>query len=287
MSCFLKRLHALNPDLAVAVYAACAPARIIRRGWDQVLVVTEKTPGDLFTEVDLASDKGIHAALHWLRPGDGICSEELAPNGQAKDGRRWIVDPLDASVAFIRHESVQMPATLVALEVEGVVTVAAVHFPITGETFYALKGGGAFHGEQRLSTAWAPTDLRQGTIVLNSYPDAAKQKETEIFARLRQELQLPGIVREVKQMLPYSGISVRIAHGTEPQVVAVVHDNNPAEPIPKQAEWDVRAVRLVLEEAGGVVLDLEGRPYNELKHRPFICAANAEIAQQIIQLTKS
>jgi myo-inositol-1(or 4)-monophosphatase len=284
MSGFSKRLHALSPDLAVAVSAARAPTRIIRRGWNQVLAVTEKTPGDLFTEVDLASDKAIHTVLRWLRPEDGICSEELAPNGQARHGRRWVVDPLDASVAFIRHESPQMPATLVALEVEGVVTVAAVHFPITGELFYALRGGGAFHNQQRLSTAWAPTDLRQGAIVLNSYPAAARQNETEVFARLR--CRLPDVVREVRQLLPYSGISVRIAHGSESQVVAVVHDNNPTKPTPKQAEWDVRAVRLVLEEAGGVVLDLEGRPYNELKHQPFICAANAKIAEQVIALAK-
>ncbi len=284
MSCFLKRLHLMHPDLAVAAAVAQAPAQIIRAGWDQVLAVTEKTPGDFFTEVDTASDHAIHELLHRLRPEDGVCSEELAPNGEAKGGRRWVIDPLDASVAFIQHADPRMPATLVALEVEGVVTVSAVHFPLTGEMFYALKGGGSFRDSERLSTAWAPEELRQGVVVLNSYPEAARHKETEIFARLRQRLQEPGVVRELKPLLPYSGISCRIAHGSEPQVVAVVHDNNPAHS-PKQERWDVKAVKIVLEEAGGVVVNLsDGKTYKPEQHQPFACAANEAVARELVAL---
>jgi myo-inositol-1(or 4)-monophosphatase len=69
----------------------------------------------------------------------------------ASNAPRWFLDPLDGTVNFVHG----LPAFAVSLGlwVDGQPAVAVVHAPRLGETFHAVRGGGAFLGSERLAVS--------------------------------------------------------------------------------------------------------------------------------------
>ena len=52
----------------------------------------------------------------------------------------------------------------------------------------------------------------------------------------------------------------------------------------KQAAWDIAAPRLVLQEAGGVVLNFSGEELDLFKAEPFVVARTESLAREVIEL---
>lgn len=269
----------LNEDMIVAIRAAARAGEEILRGYGKLHHIREKGISDLVCEVDLAADKAILEELRQLRPGDEIISEELSPSKIEKVGRCWVVDPLDATLAFVFEAGREFPSVLIALRDQAITRIGVVLFPLTAEWFYAVRGGGAYKNSVRLSTASQVTDLCGAWVDMNQYGHV--ELETPQFAILRERLRLPGGARLVTTLVPHSGIAVRIAEGTK-KISAVIHDNNRRKV--KQESWDVAAAQLILEEAGGVFLNFKGERYNPFKPEPIVAAASSEIATQIFSL---
>ncbi|HWC38735.1 MAG TPA: inositol monophosphatase family protein [Acidimicrobiales bacterium] len=104
-------------------------------------VRTKSSRTDMVTEMDLASESLIAAALHRARPADAIVGEE----GARQDGSsavRWIVDPLDGTTNYLYGWPAF--AVSIAAEVDELTAVGVVHDPSHGETFAALRGRGAW-----------------------------------------------------------------------------------------------------------------------------------------------
>src|SRR6266511_1642670 len=93
------------------------------------------------TAADRASEAYIASKLLAAFPEDGLLGEE-GGRAAARSGRRWIVDPIDGTRDFLR--GVPTWGILIALEAEGEVTVGVCRFPAQGQTYHAVRGGGAF-----------------------------------------------------------------------------------------------------------------------------------------------
>ncbi len=274
----MPKPSASNPDLVVALAAALKAGEVIRRGYQQDHRITEKGLGDLVSQIDTDCDRLIQDEIHAAYPNDPILSEELSPEAAVSGAPRlWVVDPLDGTSAYLFRAGPELPSVMVALCEQGQVTVAVVHFPLTNETFHALRGQGAFQGQTRLRCADTP--LAEAWVDLNHYSDV--QFESPAFRTLRDNLRRPGGARLVTTSAPHSGLSLRIAQGHK-KLSAVVHDNGPRKL--KQAPWDVLAPGLILREAGGVVVNLAGRPYDAFAPEPFIMAGSPRLAQAISRL---
>ena len=74
-------------------------------------------------------------------PNDGLLGEEGARRA-GDSGRRWIIDPIDGTRDYIRGN--RMWCNLIALEANGVVEVGVCTFPALGETYWAVRGEGAW-----------------------------------------------------------------------------------------------------------------------------------------------
>lgn len=101
--------------------------------------VKTKADASPVTAADLASNDAILETIRNAFPADAILSEELEERPEA-GGRRWIVDPIDGTRAFLRG----LPhwGVLVALEVAGRVEVGVAHFPAAGLMWSAATGHG-------------------------------------------------------------------------------------------------------------------------------------------------
>lgn len=271
----------LDPYLAIAMRAAKAAGKIIQDGSGAIHNVELKGVGDLVSKVDQDADQAITEVLR-QHSDIAILSEESSP--ELDDGVEdfWIVDPLDATSAFLTQAGPQYPSVLINRQQGKETTCSVVYFPLTDEWYYAAKNLGAWQGQKRLVVDDTPISLNESWVEMNQYADNAL--ETELFASMRQRLRSKYGARLVTTNAPHSGVAVRIAQSTSSLAVAI-HDNSQAHV--KQAAWDIAAPRLVLEEAGGVFVNFKGKPLDLFQAEPFIVARTRELANEVISLFES
>lgn len=270
----------IDPELGIAIEAAQAAGQVIRDGSGKMHEIESKGVGDLVSEVDQAADVVITNVLkqHSSLP---ILSEESSPTIEDGVSDFWIVDPLDATSAFLTQAGPQYPSVLINRQQGAITTCSVVYFPLTDEWFYAAKGGGAWKDGQHLQVSDEPMTLLESWVEMNQYSD--NSLETELFASMRQRLRSKYGARLVTTNPPHSGVAVRIAESKSSLSVAI-HDNSQNHV--KQAAWDIAAPRLVLQEAGGVVVNFDGEELDLFKAEPFIVARTESLAREVIELFK-
>ncbi|QPP10415.1 inositol monophosphatase [Streptomyces bathyalis] len=132
----------------VAVEAAEEAGALLSARFAKAHTVGSKGDGgDVVTDLDLAAEEVILARLRTHFPHERIVSEE-AGLLEADGSRTWLVDPLDGS----NNVAIGLTAYAVgiALCVDGSPVVGVVHEPVTGRTWRAALGQGAWCGTTRL-----------------------------------------------------------------------------------------------------------------------------------------
>lgn len=126
-------------DLQVALEAARAGARVVRRLWTRRPATEYKGPVDPVTAADRESQGAILAVLAHRRRGEPVLIEEAPPPTPGE--RLWIADPLDGTVNFI-HGLPHCAVSVALQEQERVVAAATVDI-FRREEFTADRGAGA------------------------------------------------------------------------------------------------------------------------------------------------
>jgi histidinol-phosphatase len=207
-----------------------------RAGDLQVDTKPDHTP---VTESDRAVELALRERLAAARPGDAVIGEEYgsAP-GQQDGAREWIIDPIDGTKSYVRG----MPtwSTLIALSVDGSVEVGVVSLPALGRRWWASRGAGAFADGRpiRVSRVTALSDAQLAWSGIEDW-DAVGRPDA-ILALARACWRSRGIGDAWQYMLVAEG-AAEIA--VDPEV----------------SLWDLAAVSIVVEEAGGRFTDLSGR----------------------------
>lgn len=130
-----------SADLAFARELADLADRIsLPRFRSADLRISTKPDRTFVTDADIAVENAIRAHITEHHPTDGFYGEESGE--QLGSGRRWILDPIDGTANFLR--GVPNWATLIALEVDGVVTHGVVSAPGLGTRWWAELGGGSW-----------------------------------------------------------------------------------------------------------------------------------------------
>lgn len=269
----------LSPELALAARAVYAAGSVINESFGELHTVEVKGIGDLVSEVDREADRAALAVLQTDPAASRILSEELSPDLPNEIDDLWIVDPLDATSAFLMRAGRSYPSVLVAKYIGGRLSLGVVLFPLTGEWFYAQRGKGAWKDGRRIVIGDDRPSLSEAWVEMNQYGDATF--ESDIFAFLRTQLRSGAGARLVTSNVPHSGVAVRIAEGAS-GLAAAIHDNNPASV--KQAPWDIAAPQVILEEAGGMFVNPDGGRTDPFVTEPVIVAATPSLASQIVDL---
>ncbi|MDP9121546.1 MAG: histidinol-phosphatase, partial [Acidobacteriota bacterium] len=117
-----------SADLTLAhELADVADAITLSRFRAEDLVVETKPDLTPVSEADHAVEQALRERLAAERPGDSVIGEEYGATAATESRRRWIVDPIDGTKSYVRR--IPVWATLLALEVDGELTVAAVSAP--------------------------------------------------------------------------------------------------------------------------------------------------------------
>lgn len=268
-----------NPQLLLAARATLAGGEIIANSYGKLWDITEKGIGDLVSQVDTDAENAILDIIKGEDSTSSILSEESVHDQNNDSPSRWIIDPLDGTASFLLKAGADKPSVLIAHQQNNVTDLAIVFLPVTQEWFYAIKGKGAFNNNGGQLIVRTSNTLKESWVDMNHYGDSSL--ESEVFAKLRKLLRSKAGARLVTSQVPHSAIAMRILDGTT-GLSAVIHDNNNKKM--KQAVWDIAAPKLIVEEAGGVVISLRGDNYNIFNFEPFVIANSNELAQQIVRL---
>jgi histidinol-phosphatase len=226
----------LEREMEIARGAAKRSAELALRLQAQGLRAETKADESPVTNADRESERLICAAIEEAFPEDGILGEEGARK-PSRNGRRWIIDPIDGTRDFVRGNVLW--SVLIGLEADGEVVAGVAHLPLLRQTCWASRGGGAFRNNARLRVSSVATP-RAGVLSVNG------------MTRVSSMPLGSGLLDWVAQFSAY-----RCLGGT-PDAIMLAAGELDAWIEPKVAEWDLAAVQVILEEAGAVFFDLRG-----------------------------
>jgi histidinol-phosphatase len=227
-----------DDDLALALELAdLADAITLPHYRDRSFTVRHKDDRSEVTEADRGAEAAIRRRLAQARPEHAVLGEEEGLIGPAGARSRWIVDPIDGTSNFVK--GVPVWATLIALEHDGELVVGVASAPALGRRWWAVRGGGAFADGRPIHVSDVAT-LDDAHL---AYSDIGS------FARHGLGAQLTGLASRCWRArgLGDFWMHVLVAEGAFDAAV---------EPI--VSLWDLAAIRVVVEEAGGRFTDLSG-----------------------------
>ena len=202
---------------------------------DLDLVVETKADTTPVTAADRAAETAIRDRLAVARPHHGIVGEEHGATGP--DDIRWIVDPIDATMNFVR--GIPVWGALIALEVEGAIAVGVVSAPAIGHRWWAARGLGAFRNAEPIRVSGV-ADLSHAQLSYNSFATA------EQFGIGPQMADMERRCWRTRGFGDFWSFML-VAEGAVDVAV---------EPI--AALWDLAPLQIIVEEAGGRFTDRKG-----------------------------
>ena len=134
-------MNELKELLQFAVELARGAGEITLQYYRKKPETSTKSDGSYVTIADRQAESYLRKQIAERFPDDAVLGEEEGES-TGRSGRRWIVDPIDGTFAFVH--GVPFYGVLIALEIEGELKVGVVNIPALGEIVSAAKGVGCF-----------------------------------------------------------------------------------------------------------------------------------------------
>jgi 3'(2'), 5'-bisphosphate nucleotidase len=257
----------LNPLLPEVIALAESAGERIREIYDQPQVETSyKSDRSPLTRADLESHALLTAGLARLAGHWPVLSEEseaVDVQERSRWSRFWLVDPLDGTTEFLQRNG-EFTVNIALIE-QGAPVLGVVHVPVTGATYFAVRGGGAYRrcGPDAAVALRVPTDPDHRdrpvrVVISRSHGNPATEAFLQRLRALRPGVELVPAGSSLKMCLVAAG-EARLYPRLGPTM-----------------EWDTAAAQCVVVEAGGVMCDLQGQAlrYNkaDLRNPHFVVA---------------
>lgn len=227
----------------VAELALLAGEKILAVYNSDEFSVEEKADKSPLTAADLASHHAIVDGLSALTPAIPILSEESASLPYAERSvwqRYWLVDPLDGTREFIKRNGEF--TVNIALVDAGIPVLSVVYVPVTGVSYLACKGQGAFKqetgGERQTIKV---RRLGAGPLMVVG-SRSHRGDSLNAFLEKLGDHEMVGMGSSLKLCLVAEGVA----------------DIYPR--LGPTSEWDTAAAQCVVEQAGGYVTDMNMQP---------------------------
>ena len=217
---------------------------------------------DNFTQADTLSEQTIRKLILGYFPDHQITGEEKGTSGS--NDYTWYIDPIDGTNNFIGGNNDW--GVSVGLAYNHRPLLGALYFPLSKSIYSAEKGKGATKDGKRLKCKNVKK-IEDSIICVSSY---------------LQGKQIDNSLRIIKQLgdkplgIRMYGCAIKnVAMIAEGQVHALIKH--------KLLPWDSCAGAVIVEEAGGEVFSMDGKPWTTDKES-IICASSVQLKKQILKL---
>jgi myo-inositol-1(or 4)-monophosphatase len=226
----------MSNEVAVLLQAVREAGSAIATLQSEGFSVTRKANNDLLTQADLLANDILKDKLTKAFPDDGWLSEESVDDPKRLQYKRvWVVDPIDGTKEYAH--GIPEYAISVALVENGLPILACVYNPATAEFFHAVKGAGAWLGDERIRCDDRPTNV----LTLLASRSEYERGEWERFEKVSSVKVIGSIAYKLAL------VAAGKAHATFS--------------LGPKSEWDIAAGVLLVTEAGGVVTDQSHSPF--------------------------
>ena len=248
-------------DLRVAHALADAAAAHSMRLFRTPLDIIAKADESPVTRADREAEQAMRDILGAKRPADGIFGEEHGLE-RLEAERVWVLDPIDGTRSFITGSPLW--GTLIALVRGGRVELGMVDMPVLGERWIGQPGIGAGrNGEAvRVRDCAAVADAR----IVTTSPDIFNAADWQAFDRLSRKCAMRRFGGDCYGYAQLAGgtIDLVVETGLQP--------------------YDYLGPTGLIEAAGGIVTDWEGRPLGLKSDGRVVAAATRELHRQALAL---
>ena len=252
-----------SPQINLITKACMKASRSLIRDFGEIenLQVSSKGPGDFVTSADQRTEKILIDELQKAHPDYGIVSEEKGTINKHNQKNRWIIDPIDGTLNFMK--GIPQFSISIGYEEDGEIKCGIIFNPIMNEMFLAEKGNGAYLNNSRIRVS-NKKKINDALIVTGGPKGASKIKD-KIFS------EYVNVSKNVSNVRKFGSAALDIAY-----VACGRFDGY------WQRElnyWDIAAGIIILKEAGGFIDFFE-----EDANTPFkknILASNSNIHEEL------
>ncbi|MEC9363795.1 MAG: inositol monophosphatase family protein [Pseudomonadota bacterium] len=237
----------MHPLVNIAVMAARAAGNFIMRSFDRAdqLTVERKARNDFVTQVDRGAEAEIIRHIRKAYPDHAILAEESGFLGSEKAGQRgdsdvtWIIDPLDGTTNFLHR--IPHFAVSIGVKVKDRIEHGVIYAPCTQDLYSASRGQGAVLNSRKLRVS-ACRDLSQALI--GTGVPLSEEYLDHYTTMLR------NVARETAGVRRAGSAALDLAYVASGRLEGFWEYN--------LKPWDMAAGIVLVQEAGGVVRELEG-----------------------------
>jgi len=260
----------INNARSAAIAAADSAEQVIKsHQLNEDWSVSYKADDSPVTEVDVASEKAIHAVLSKAVPQAGFYGEETgrhaALDASEHNEALWLIDPIDGTKSFIRN--MRYYSTQIALELDGKLCLGVSNAPAYGERLIAVaeghEGAGVWLNDQKVE-ARAITDPKEAFLSTGNLTRLAQNPKR--WAALAEII---TTVRRVRGYGDFCHYHQLCAGQTD---LVIESDVN---------ILDIAALTVGIRAAGGIITDLEGAPIDQ-NTTSVLAAGTAQLHERVL-----
>ncbi|MCW1888772.1 MAG: inositol monophosphatase [Candidatus Moranbacteria bacterium] len=257
----MQQVNSWHKELETAKSIAYEAGTIMRQYFHDGQEKEWKDDGTPVTIADVAINRLVIERISEAFPDDGVIGEEESNAGYGM-GRKWFCDPIDGTKAYTWGVATAMFS--LGLVVDGVPVVGVAYNPFIDTLYAAAKGQGAHCNGKPIQVS--QKELHVGTIALTSNLEKLRGQNTLFEHLVQKNIRTASFSGGVcKCVLVASG---RFEGYVEEMLGA----------------YDIAASQVIIEEAGGMVTDLEGGALQYLKPFRGAVASNGIGHSELIEM---
>ena len=240
----------ISSNLNIMIKAAEKASKSIIRDFGEIekLQVSKKGPNDFVTKTDKNVEKILIEELSKTKKNYSFISEEMGKINNKDKENIWIIDPIDGTINFLH--GIPHFAISIALQSDGQIISGLIFDPIKDEMYYSEKNKGSYLNNQRLRVS-KRSSLDE--CLFSSNHEGVK------FSNLNMR---------------YSGCAaLDLAYVASGRLDGYFHN--------KINIWDIAAGALMIEEAGGIVNDLNKFNINNINIKASSSAINDKMLEKL------
>ncbi|XP_067409658.1 inositol monophosphatase 1 [Emydura macquarii macquarii] len=234
---------------------------------EEISIMIKSSPADLVTVTDQKVENMIISSLKEKYPSHSFIGEESVAAGEGStltDNPTWIIDPIDGTTNFVHR--FPFVAVSIGFVVNKKIEFGVVYSCVEDKMYTGRKGKGAFCNGQKLQVS-GQEDITKSLLVTEMGSNRDPETLKIILSNMERLLSIPihGIravgTAAVNMCLVATG-------GADAYYEMGIHC------------WDMAGAGIIITEAGGVLLDVSGGPF-DLMSRRIIAASSQAIGKRI------
>ncbi|XP_066480012.1 inositol monophosphatase 1 [Tiliqua scincoides] len=251
-----------------AVTLARKAGEVIREALTKdIAIMTKSSPSDLVTVTDQKVENMLISSITEKYPSHSFIGEESVAAGAGStlsDNPTWIIDPIDGTTNFVHR--FPFVAVSIGFVVKKEMEFGIVYSCVEDKMYTGRKGKGAFCNGQKLQVS-KQQDITKALLVTELGSNRDPEVLNTVLSNMRKLLNIPihGIravgTAAVNMCLVATG-------GADAYYEMGIHC------------WDMAGAGIIIIEAGGVLLDVSGGPF-DLMSRRIIAANSQALAKRI------